>query len=332
MRRIVFAPDISPADDPFVDLGDRAGPVEWVRLSGLPANAIERRIRRPRLSRYRAAWQVAEAAKPGAVVISGLPRMTAAVSGALALRGKRPPHLGFAFNFTDLPVGGDRTRLARMFARVTQFTPFSAFERGLYASYFDIDPAKIAPVIWTQEAPPLAPSGLERARPYVCAIGGEARDFGTLLAALAKRPAGVDAIIIARPHSIGGLPVPEGVEVMSNIPFDVTWRIAADSLGVLVPLRNAETCCGHLTLVCAKLLGIPLVTSFSEGTAEYVEGRAGVLVTPPRDVAALRGAIERLADEQQAMRAAAEAAVLTETAFHHRSKWADYLADFINAH
>lgn len=331
MRRIVFAADISPADDPFIDLGDRAGPHEWVRLSGLPANAIERRITRPRLSRYRAAWQAVRAADDRSIVISGLPLMTGAVANALAIERKRPPHLGFAFNFTDLPYGWRRKWLARSYARVTQFTPFSQFERGLYARHFDLDPDRIRPVIWTQDAPPLAPPGPPRARPYICAIGGEARDFGTLLGALARRPNGMDAIIVARPHSIGGLAVPDGVQVLSNIPFDRTWRIAADSLGVLVPLRDEETCCGHLTLVCAKLLGIPLVTSFSKGTAEYVENRAGVLVTPPREVSALVQAIERLGDDQAALRAAAEAAVPTETAFHDRAQWAEYLAAFIRA-
>ena len=143
---------------------------------------------------------------------------------------------------------------------------------------------------------------------------------------------GMDAVIIARPHSIGALRVPDGVEILSNIPFGRTWRIAADSLGVLVPLRDEETCCGHLTLVCAKLLGIPLVTSFSRGTAEYVEDREAVLVTPPRDVGALVRAIERLADDQPHLRVAAEAAVPAETEFHDRTKWADYLAEFILSH
>ncbi|WP_174273326.1 glycosyltransferase [Sphingomonas bacterium] len=331
-RRIVYAPDITPTDDRFIDLEDRAGPVEWVRLSGLPATAIERRITRPRLSRYRAAWQAARAAGDRSIVISGLPLMTGAVANALTLARKHPAHLAFAFNFTTLPNGARRAWLARSFAGVTQFTPFAAYERDLYARTFGIDPAKIKPVIWTQEAPAIAPPGPPPRRPYVCAIGGEGRDFGTLLDALARRPRGIDAIIVARPHSLTGLTLPDGVQVLSNLPFDRTWRIAVDSLGVLVPLRDEETCCGHLTLVCAKLLGVPLVTSFSKGTIEYVEDREAVLVTPPNDAVALRQAIERLGDEAAALQAAAGAAVPAETAFHDRSKWADYLADFLRAH
>lgn len=325
MRRIVNVPDVSPADDRFVELD-----ADWVRLSGLPANAIERAIRRPRLSRYRAAWQAAGAAVGDAAVISHMPLMTAAVERALALRGRTPAHLAFSFNFTKLPGDPKRKSLAKAFSRVARFAVYSAYERGLYARYFDIDPARIEPVVWTQDTPELAADFPRIEGPYLCAIGGEGRDFPTLLKAFAGLPNGIGAVLIARPHSLVGLTVPSNVRVFANLPPPQTWAMANGSLGVLVPLLSRETCCGQVTLVSAKLLGLPMVTSVSEATGEYVDGRAAILQTEPGDVGALLGAIERLADDRDALRAAAISAVPHERAIHDRSIWSDYIARFLN--
>jgi len=325
-RRIVNVPDVSSADDPFVDLPA----FEWVRLSGLPANVIERKIRRPRLSRYRAAWAAAGAATGDAAVISHLPLMTAAVERALGLRGRTPPHLAFSFNFTKLPEGGKRQSLAKAFARVARFAVYSGYERQLYARHFDLDPARIQPVVWTQDAPELAADFPHMDGPYVCAIGGEGRDFPTLLSALARLPKGIGAVVIARPHNLEGLTIPANVRVLANLPPPRTWALAAGSLGVLVPLLSRETCCGQVTLVSAKLLGLPMVTSVSEATGEYVDGREAILQTEAGDVDALVGAIERLADEREVLKAAAVAAVPRERALHDRSIWADYVARFLS--
>lgn len=326
--RIVNVPDISPADDPFVDLGAH----EWVRLSGLPANALERAVRRPRVARYRAALQAALAARGRAIVVSHLPLMSAAVARALPLLGRRAPHLAFSFNFTRLPDGVRRAALARAFARIDRFAIYSRYEQALYADWFGIAPDRLRPVIWTQDVPEIAAVPLPIAAPYVCAIGGEGRDFATLLAALATRPAGLGAVVIARPHSLIGMTIPENVRIFTDLGPPETWAIAAGSVGVLVPLLSEETCCGQVTLVGAKLLGLPLVTSRAHATEDYVAGRPAVLVTPPRDVPALRAAIERLADEQASLRAAARDAIPAERAIHDRAHWADYLAAFIKDH
>ena len=118
---IVNVPDVSTAEV-FVDLPAVDGrPLAWVQHSGLPANALERAVRRPRLSRYRAAWRAAGDARRADLVISHLPRMTAALERMLERRAVRQPHLAFSFNFTDLPAGRDLARLSRALAGVERF-------------------------------------------------------------------------------------------------------------------------------------------------------------------------------------------------------------------
>lgn len=325
---IVNIPDISPADDRFVELGPEPA-VQWVRLSGLPANPIERRVRGLRLSRYRAAAQAVWAARSGGIVISHLPVMSAAVATGLRLARLAPPHLAFSFNFTTLPEGRRRDYFRKALAPIDRFAVYSQFERTLYARHFDLDPARLAPVLWTQATPVVAPAPIHvAARPYVCAVGGEGRDFAMLLEALRMTPT-VDAVLICRPQSLAGLAVPDHVRVMTDVPYADCWRIAQDSIGVLVPLRDEMTCCGHVTLVSAKLLGIPIATTFSQATIEYVEGRPAALSAAPGDPPAFARLIEELADRPAALARAARDARAHEQQIHDRALWGDYVARFI---
>ncbi len=116
-------------------------------------------------------------------MISHLPLMSAAVSAGHgdALR-RRTPHLAFAFNFTTLPEGTRLRYMRQALARVDQFTIFSQHERGLYSNLFGIEPERFVPVMWTQDAPPVQTEpGLTGDQPYLCAIGGEGRDFALLM-------------------------------------------------------------------------------------------------------------------------------------------------------
>lgn len=327
----INVPDLTPADDAFTHLVTRT-PLDWIRLSGLPSNAIERNVRGVRLSRYRAALQAAMAVQPGRFVISHLPLMSAAVSQAMAVLRRPAPHLAFAFNFTNRPDGMRLRYMRQALARVDQFTIFSHHERGLYSSLFGIEPERFVPVMWTQDAPPVqAEPGLGGDQPYLCAIGGEGRDFALLMETARRLGPAMKMVVIARPHSMAGVSVPDNVEVLFNIPLARVWRIATDSLGVLVPLTTRETCCGHITLVATKLLGLPMMTTHAYATREYVEGREAVLECEPGDATAFTALAQRLIDEQPAFRAAAQKAMPHELAVHDRRHWADHVDAFIQA-
>ncbi|WP_133365812.1 hypothetical protein [Qipengyuania sediminis] len=329
---IVNVPDVSIADDDFTHL-DVGRPVAWRRLTGLPSNALERRITRVRLSRYRASLQAALAAREGGVVVSHLPRMTAATAFALRALGRKPAHLAFSFNFTDLPVGRSLAYMRRVLPAVEQFAVYSNHERGLYSRLFDIPEDRFVPVPWTQSVPDIDPGYIpEAGAPYFCAIGGEGRDFGLLVEVARRLPPGVRIVAVARPTSFAGLSLPDNLEVRTNVPLARTWAIANASQGVLIPLRSPETCCGHITFVSAKQLGIPIAATRSFATTEYTHGRSFILECEAQDPAGFLRLLERLMDEQAPLRAAAQEARPAEVALHHRSKWAAYVADFLDRH
>ncbi|QEA12484.1 glycosyltransferase family 4 protein [Comamonas flocculans] len=324
----INVPDLSPVDDAFTQLQTRHV-LRWVGLSGQPANALERRIWGVRLSRYRAAAQAALRAGPRSFVISHLPLMTAAVAHLLRLRGD-VPHLGFAFNFTRLPTGRRLQYLRGALRRVDKMVVFSRYEQGLYAEHFGIERERFQPVIWTQEPPPVqAETGLGDVRPYLCAIGDEGRDFALLMQVARRLGPTTKMVVVARSQSLTGMEVPENVTVLTNISLARTWAIANGSCGVLVPLLSRETCCGHITLVGAKLLGLPLATTRTHAAHEYVEGRAAVLLCEPGDVAEFTLHAQRMIDDAQIMRSLAKSQVARETAIHDRKHWASCLDAFI---
>lgn len=324
--RIVNVPDVSPGDA-FVDLPDVDGrPVEWLAHSGLPANAIERAVRRPRLSRYRAAWQAAGDARGADMVISHLPRMTAAVEQAARLRGGRAPHLAFSFNFTDLPVGRDLARMRRAFASVERFGVYSRHEAGLYPALFGLPADRFRAMMWGQTAPAADPSAPVPDTPFVVAIGGEGRDYASIVVAARARP-DVQWLAIARPNPLFD-DAPANLAVRFNLPAPLTWGIARRAAAVIVPLRSKETCCGHITIASTQLLGLPLVTTRSHATHEYVDDTPGTTVIEPGDIDALAAAAAAAVADPAPGRTAAQSARDAIRTRYDRTAWADVIADF----
>lgn len=322
---------LGPPDDPFVRLQTRT-PLHWIKLSGLPPQGAARHVMGIRLSRYRAALQTVAAASAGRFIVSHTPHMTAAVAHLLPLRGHKVPHLGFAFNFTALPTGARYRYIRQAMLRMEQLAVFSRFEQDHYAAYFDVAPELFKPVLWTQDLSPVAVGPREVfAQPYLCAIGGEGRDFPLLLEAARRLGPSVTVVIIARPGNLRGLAVPENVTALTNLPLPEVWRIASASRGVLVPLLSRDTCCGQITLVGAKLLGLPIVTTDAYATQEYVQGRDAVLVVEPGDAVGFARGAARLVEDAQAMTAAAQASATVERQRHDRSHWAAYLDEFVGS-
>ena len=324
--RIVNVPDLSPGGA-FVDLPDVNGrSLEWIGHSGLPASSLERIVRRPRLSRYRAAWQAAGDAREADLVISHLPRMTAAVEHAARLRGRRAPHLAFSFNFTDLPEGRDLARMRNAFARVERFAVYSRYEAGLYPQLFDLPADRFSSIMWAQQAPPTDQSAIVPDGPYVVAIGGEGRDYAAIVAAARARP-DLQWLAIARPNAALDAP-PSNLAVRFNLPAPSTWGIAQRAAAVFVPLKTETTCCGHITIASTQLLGLPLVTTRSQATAEYVDATPGTTVVEPGDVDALVNAAA-LAIANAEPGALPRSAQDSIKARYSRDGWARFVSDFI---
>lgn len=311
-RRLVNVAEL-PRGAEFVNLPPG---IERLDFSGLPANALERFVKKPKIARYRAALG-AVLASDGMPIVSHLPRMTAAVCVAQALTRQQAPHLAFSFNFTDLPEGMGRRYMTAAFGGVDEFFVYSDYEREAYPRYFSQPQERFRSLLWAQ-SPPAVAAGAPPFEPntYVSAVGGEGRDYASLVRAAELLP-DIEFVIIARPRN-QVRSFPKNVRLLMNVPADLTWRIALESSCLVVPLKSRTTCCGHITLVAGELLGIPLISTRSEATREYTKD---VALCEPGDVGELAKLIRQHHHEASDLKRASRARVPAKIAKYDRKHW-----------
>ena len=208
------------------------------------------------------------------------------------------------FNFTTLP-GRLKTRIFSMvLGRAERFTVFSTMERALYASAFALDTKKLDFVHWGVNRPRVEGEAIEDGD-YVASIGGNARDYRTLMDAARSMPE-TKFVVVARPENMIGLDIPKNVTVYTNLPLDVTMNILGHSKLLALPLVGSEVPCGHVTLVSAMHLGRPVVVTDSTGVADYIENGVTGLTVKMGSAIELRRAVEKLMNDETLMKLLSE--------------------------
>lgn len=304
----------------------------WEFFHGVPQSWLEHRISRPNLSRYRAVLQAARAAQtrqPDSILVSHLPAITAATN---LLRRRLCPqvrHIAFAFNFTDIPSGRRLSYFQSALKGIEEFVVFSQAERDLYSQTFNIPQDKFRMLHWAMDAPlpgPDNPISLEE--PYLCAVGGEGRDYAILADTMRQLP-DIKMAVVARPHSIANLNFSANVQVFTNLPAPQTWRLAEQSRGMVIPLKTSATNCGHVTIVGAQLLNIPLVVTRSAGVADYVDDQTAFM-TAPGSVEDMIEAVLSLSQGQDAVKLRRHNALQAAQERSSLTHWVQYFEGFLD--
>jgi glycosyltransferase involved in cell wall biosynthesis len=197
-----------------------------------------------------------------------------------------------SFNFTTLPGTFKKLIFTMVLGRAERFAVFSQMERALYANTFRLDIRKIDFVHWGVNPPSVKGEAIEIGD-YVVSIGGNARDYHTLIGAARLMPE-TKFVVVARPENLIGLDIPQNVIVHTNLPLDVTMNILGHSKLLALPLVGSGVPCGHVTLVAAMHLGRPVVVTDSTGVADYIEDGVTGLTVKMGSAIELSNAIERL--------------------------------------
>lgn len=245
--------------------------VRWIFYNEDPKSFVEKRIQRPKLSRIFGAFRcVRGSIRERAVAIaahSQFSTMWCAI--ALRLLRVRTPLLSFSFHFPELPTGIRRALLRWAFVRVERFTVHSEPERARYSAHFGIPMTRFDLIRWGVQA-----SSLEFDTPspvtgkYICALGKDGRDYVTLLSAMKQLPE-IKLVVVARPYNLVGVDIPDNVEVFYDIPLGVAIGILKGSQFMVLPLKNDDSSCGHITIVSAMFCRKAIVATSSSGIADY---------------------------------------------------------------
>lgn len=279
------------------------GEFRWRQVS--PVEGFERwpfsGIKKYAALRVRAAWRTARFAveEKAALVVTHDPPLTALTEYFLRAAGYGGAHLAFSFNYPVLPRGIKNALHRNAFRTVDRFVIFSSVERRMYQRHFRIADRKMEMILWGVKAPPLdSPDGALVPGEYLCALGGNARDYATLMGAMRRLPA-LKLVVLARPHSFDGIDVPSNVTVRTNVPLGEAMNVLKFSRFMALPLVGSNVPCGHVTLVNAMHLGKAIAITRSTGVTDYLRDGENALMCEAGDVAGMAGVIERLWSDRQ---------------------------------
>jgi glycosyltransferase involved in cell wall biosynthesis len=129
-------------------------------------------------------------------------------------------------------------------------------------------------------------------KPFVLAMGSAQRDYRLFTSVMGKL--GLPTILVAGEHAVKGIPMPPNVRVLSDLSLQHCHNLSQRARVNVIPINNACTASGQVTLLEAMSLAKSTVATACVGTQDYVDhGRTGLLV-PPSDATAMEDAIYAL--------------------------------------
>ncbi|MCL8485459.1 MULTISPECIES: glycosyltransferase family 4 protein [Bradyrhizobium] len=202
--------------------------------------------------------------------------------------------LAHSFNFASVPRGLKRIVFRILLARVDGFVVFSNVEREIYSEAFNIPIERFDFVHWGMATPATTPSIIPAEDfGYVAAIGGNARDYKTLVEAATILP-DIKFVLVVRPENLDGLKLPGNVFARVDIGFGEAMEILRLARFMVLPLNPGEVPCGHITLVAAMHLGKAIIATSSPGVSDYVQNEENSISVKAGAVDELADAIRRL--------------------------------------
>jgi len=266
--------------------------MQWRFINSKPRSWMERVIRKPDLARIRTALVVLKEKKDADLVVIHGPYIAFYFGLFSRLFNVAVPNIVYSFNFTSLPHGFARSRMTYAFKAINKFVVYSTMEKKLYSSWFNIPEEKIDICLWGVEKPRISDKAIIN-YPYITAIGGNSRDYSTLMEAMKLVPE-IKLVAVMRPHNLADLDVPDNVDIRTNIPREQANNILGYARMMVLPLVGEEIPCGHVTLVAAMYLETPCVVTGSIGIDDYVTHDDTAIIVEVGNSESLANAIRAL--------------------------------------
>ena len=143
-------------------------------------------------------------------------------------------------------------------------------ERALYARAFGLPTERFDFIRWAVSQPKVDQLGIPlQSGLYVAAIGGNGRDYHTLLNAARILPH-IQFVLVVRPESIRELDVPSNVIAYQNLPPGLAMNVLFYSRFMVLPIADVGIPAGHVTLIAAMHLGKASIATDCPGLRDYV--------------------------------------------------------------
>jgi glycosyltransferase involved in cell wall biosynthesis len=247
-------------------------------------------------------------------VITCFPQLTLAVAVVMRLTEfRRRPLVAWHFNLGKAPGTLARRIAGLAYRRVDTFVVHSTLEARAYPDWFGLPPERFVFV-------PLQAQGRsfdldeDRVAPFIVAMGSAVRDYATLVEAV--RGLAYPLVIIAADHAVEHIAMPPHVRVVSGITIEACYGYLQRARLSVIPISNLESASGQSTLIDSLAYGKATIATRCPGTVDYVDDGVDAILVPPKDVTAMRAAIERLWNDDAARARMGRAAITkVEAAF-----------------
>lgn len=147
---------------------------------------------------------------------------------------------------------------------------------------------------------------------YVCAVGSEARDYGTFVDAVSGLPVRAEVAVGSSVLAVSGdaeetfravlrdashAGAGAALRVHTQLDHAALRELYARARLVVVPLLDVDADCGVTVITEAMAMGKAVVVTASRGQVDLVRHGENGLYVPPGDPTAMRNAVQRLLDD-----------------------------------
>ncbi len=183
---------------------------------------------------------------------------------------------------------------------VRKFLCLSRSQARILVERYGVEPGRIRIVFGQVDHRFFRPDHHAVCRPQICSAGMASRDYATLIAATRDLPIdvriAVDSPWFQQRPNISHEDLPPRAEMRSYGTYRALQHLYAESLFVVVPLREVDFSAGYTVILEAMAMGKAVIASKTKQPDDFIiEGWNGLYV-PPGDVDCLRERIRYLID------------------------------------
>lgn len=243
-----------------------------------------------------ATWSASRQHPNDTGIITVFPQLALTVGLHKRLARRTTPLLAWTFNLGST-YGGTKMLLARFALKsVDCFIVHSRREITSYSEWLDIPPDRFRFVPLQRPVQPII-FAEDEVNPFVLSMGSARRDYRLFFEVMADLA--YPTVVVAGPQAIEGLRIPPNVTVHHNLNIAQCHELAQKARINVVPIDNATTASGQVTLIESMMYARPTIATQSIGTADYVDDGKTALLVPAGDHDSMKLSIQSLWEDKQ---------------------------------
>ena len=205
------------------------------------------------------------------------------------------PVVAWSFNLGVLPSGMKRRFSRFALRKTTLFVVHSRAEIDACSEWLALDKSRFVFVpLQCPKRETTIPEDVDS--PYLLSMGSANRDYALLFEVV--RELGIRTVIVAGKHAVQHLNKPSNVELTSGLTQEQCHELLQGCRVSVIPVANAQTASGQVTLLDSLAFGKPTVVTRCPGSIDYIVDGVTALAVQPGDGAQLKDAIARLWDSK----------------------------------